>query len=66
MNFSFFETTDAHYRDQLSYGTMTGLIQVIAASDSYLVLTFCETVPTEKLFSVILARRTKPLSLDVC
>lgn len=63
--FCFISTEDAHYRDQHNFGRVTGLVQVIAASESYLVLTFCETVPTQKLFSIILARRTSLLPIDV-
>lgn len=64
--FCFISTEDAHYRDQHNYGRVTGLVQVIVASESYLVLTFCETIPTQKLFSIILARRTSLLPIDVC
>lgn len=43
----------------------TVTVQVMKAVGDYLVLTFCETSPTEQLFTVILARKPNTLTADV-
>lgn len=48
------------------FKVFAGTIQVIIASDNYLVLTFCELIPRQQLFSIILARHSNSLSMEVC
>lgn len=43
----------------------TGTVQVMEAVDDHLVLTFCQTVPTEELFTVILSRKLNTLTNEV-
>lgn len=47
------------------FRVFAGTIQVIIADQNHLVLTFCELIPRQQLFSVILARQSNALSMDV-
>lgn len=58
--------TASHYSDQPSFGAFSGTIQVIIYNENYLVLTFCENVPQQQLFSIMLTRHSNSLSMDVC
>lgn len=55
----------SHYADQPSFGAFSGTIQVIISNENYLVLTICESVPTQQLFSIILSRHSNSLKTDV-
>lgn len=68
MNFvfiKFLESLGSHYGEQPSFSAFTGIVQVIAVADNYLLLTFCETVPHKELFSIILTRHLNSLPIDV-
>lgn len=52
-------------REQPNYGSFTGTIQVIEYDRNFLVLTFCESVPQQQLFSIILSRRMNYMNDDV-
>lgn len=43
-----------------------GTIEVIAFHKNYLVLKFCEIIPRQQLFTIILARESNTIPLHVC
>lgn len=47
------------------YTQFTGTVQVMKAVGNHLVLTFCQTIPTQELFSVILSRKPNTLNHEV-
>lgn len=49
-----------------NYQVNAGTIEVIAFNRSYLVLKFCEIVPRQQLFTIILSREHNTIPLHVC
>ncbi|CRL04205.1 CLUMA_CG017302, isoform A [Clunio marinus] len=48
----------------LPYNQFTGTVQVMKAVGNHLVLTFCETLPTNQIFTIVLTRKPHLLSRD--
>lgn len=50
---------------QINHSYFAGTVQVMKAVGDHMVLTFCEGLPSSKLFSIVLSRRPDTLSYDV-
>lgn len=47
------------------FNVFAGAIQIIFATENYMVLTFCELIPNQQLFSIILTRHSNTPSMNV-
>lgn len=50
---------------QINHSHFSGTVQVMKAVGDHMVLTFCEGLPSSKLFSIVLSRKPDTLTYDV-